>query len=133
MAAPAMMIRFDPLVWELLPFLTLVCFALAAPVSIGFSVYFTLRRRTRRLGLFMLASGVVGFFCLAATAALRIRVYPRFPSYGTSADWLVTCVFCGLAGFSAFVVFALMFYFRSPSGLTKRWSEPPPAVRSRLT
>jgi hypothetical protein len=137
MAAPAMLIRFDPSVWEfvireVVPKVALVCFTLAGPGAIFFSVYFTFRRGTRQLGLLMLVSGVVGFFCLAAAAALRIRVYPRYPLYGTSPDWLVTSVLCGLAGFTAGALIARMFYFRSPTGLTKRWSEPPPAAHSHL-
>jgi hypothetical protein len=130
-----MFIHFGPIVFWLwlLPLLTLVSFTLAGPVAIASSVYFVMRRRTRRLGLLMLVSGIAGYVCVAAAVALRIRVYPRYPLYGASPpgwlDTITTSLIDGLSGFTAFAIFAVMFHFRSPMGLTKRSSEPPTGVK----
>ena len=102
-----------------IPFAMLAFFMVAGPVLLVIVLIVALRKSTRRLGVAMLISGVVGYVCTASAVALRIRVYPRLEGYGYPANWIANSLIDGLAGFTAFVIFALMLY-RSQMGLTKR-------------
>ena len=110
---------------ELLAIVVFTAFVLIAPIAISATLVLAVRQRTRRLGLLMLAFGVFGYACVVIGVALRIRVYPLFLLYDVPAGWITTSLLDGLAGFTAFIIFAVMFYFRSPIGLTKHSSEPP--------
>jgi hypothetical protein len=94
-------------------------FMVAGPVSFIVVLTVALNKRTRRLGVAMLISGVAGYICTASAVAFRIRAYPLFQGYGYPANWIANSLLCGLAGFTAFVIFALMISY-SHMGLAKR-------------
>jgi hypothetical protein len=101
------------------PALMLFSFMLAGPVLFVVVLIFALRKPTRRLGVSMLISGVAGYVCTVSAIALRIRVYSQFKGYGYPANWIANSVIVGLAGFTAFVIFAAVIY-HSRRGLTNR-------------
>jgi hypothetical protein len=99
--------------------LMLFCFIVAAPVLFLMVLIVALKSSTRRLGVAMLISGAMGYVCTAAAVAFRIRIYPTFNGNGYPPNWIGNSLFCGLAGFTGFVIFAAMIYY-SRGGLTNR-------------
>ena len=97
----------------------LFCFMVAGPMLLVIVLIIALRKRTRRLGVAMLISGVAGYVCTAGAVALRIRVCSSFQGLGYPANWIANSLAVGLAGFTVFVIFALMIYYFH-RGLTKR-------------
>jgi hypothetical protein len=107
MSSLAAFIRFDPILVPLFPLLAFLGFVVAAPVLLVTALILALRDRSRHVGLLMLRSGAVGFFCMAAAATFRT---------GSKAHQLPSIealVAFGLAGFTAFVTVAMLFHWRS--------------------
>jgi len=98
---------------DLIVLFAFLCFTLAGPILMVVALVLTLRRRSRRIGLSMLLSGIGGFLCVATIAAWRLATRAPVSSQVRWPASFVPLVICGSAGFATFVTVAMLFYFRS--------------------